>query len=132
MKFNNFINQCKNDDVCSYKNSLFKIGRLKEVIIQVFEAHLFGEFFQYLKERYSVDMIPKVKNNNYNPRHSNLYYDKPSLLFEDGVDFSILRANSQGWQTGKLKINISIEFIPDELEKTESPLDEIRQEIKQN
>ncbi|MFN9175992.1 MAG: KGK domain-containing protein [Synechocystis sp.] len=44
-----------------------------------------------------------------------------------------LKAGSSGWKKGRVKINVSVEFIPDETELSQyqSPLDEIRQEIKQ-
>ena len=56
------------------------------------------------------------------------------LWFEDGEKCEILKANSSGWQKGnfRLKMNISLEFIPDEPEKDTSPLDDVRQEININ
>lgn len=58
--------------------------------------------------------------------------------FDQGVDCEILKPNARGWQKGKLKIRIAVEFCPNELEeliddidslniKVESPLDDIRQ-----
>ncbi len=56
------------------------------------------------------------------------------LWFEDGEKCEILKSNSSGWQKGKfqLKINISLEFIPDEPKQVTSPLDDVRQEINTN
>ena len=53
---------------------------------------------------------------------------------KDGEKCEILKANSLGWQTGifKLRINLSLEFIPDELRENVSPLDDVRQEINTN
>ncbi|MEO1692215.1 MAG: KGK domain-containing protein [Cyanobacteria bacterium J06631_6] len=53
-----------------------------------------------------------------------------STWLEDGEKCEILRANSLGWQKGimKIKINVSLEFVPDEPEETASPLDDVRQE----
>ena len=53
--------------------------------------------------------------------------------FEDGEECEILRAGSSGWQKGKmkLKVNVTLEFIPDEPEETASPLDNVRQELEQ-
>ena len=50
-------------------------------------------------------------------------------VFEEGVCFQILKAGSSGWQKGKLRINVTLEFIPDEPEENKSPLDDVRQEI---
>ena len=52
MRFNEYIKQCQDDDVCSHKDYLFKIGELKEVVTSIFKEHLFTQFFQYLKEKY--------------------------------------------------------------------------------
>jgi hypothetical protein len=56
------------------------------------------------------------------------------LLCTQGADSEILKVASNGWKKGKLKINVSLEFIPDEPEiqnepesnEYKSPLDEIR------
>ena len=56
------------------------------------------------------------------------------LWFEDGESCEILKAGASGWQKGriKLKINLTLEFIPDEPEIEKSPLDDVRQEINLN
>lgn len=46
--------------------------------------------------------------------------------YREGVDCEMLKPGSN-WKKGKLKIRISIEFYPD---RPESPLDDIRQQIK--
>ena len=56
------------------------------------------------------------------------------LWFDDGENCEILKADSLGWQAGKfkLKVNLSLEFIPDEPQEKRSPLDDVRQEISTN
>ena len=56
------------------------------------------------------------------------------LWFKDGEKCEILRADSTGWQIGKmkLKINFTLEFTPDKPEFKASPLDDVRQEIEQD
>ncbi|MGB3403043.1 MAG: KGK domain-containing protein [Microcoleaceae cyanobacterium] len=57
-------------------------------------------------------------------------------LFKNGEACQMLKPY-QGWQKGKLRIKLILEFIPDEPEiieenghhETESPLDEIRQQL---
>jgi hypothetical protein len=51
---------------------------------------------------------------------------KQSVWLQEGVDCRILRAGVIGWQKGRLKVKVSVEFIPDE---PESPLDDIRQDM---
>lgn len=52
----------------------------------------------------------------------------------EGVDCATLKFGSQGWQKGKVRISLVIEFCPneptiDEIPQPESPLDDLRQMI---
>jgi KGK domain len=47
--------------------------------------------------------------------------------FSDGIKCEVLKPNSNGWEKGKFRINISIEFCPETLETKNSDLDSIRQ-----
>jgi hypothetical protein len=57
---------------------------------------------------------------------------KRDVWFNEGVDCKMLKAGTNGWQKGKLKTKVSVEFIPDESETPvyQSPLDEIYREIQ--
>ena len=66
-------------------------------------------------------------------------YTKPKLNWlEDGVDCEALVARQGKWQNGKIRIKLSIEFIPEpstelfkpESVSSESPLDDIRQSFE--
>ena len=61
---------------------------------------------------------------------------------DKGVDCKTLKFGAKGWQKGKVRIRVSIEFLPDEPEvgetpvtneiaQPESPLDDLRQMINQ-
>ena len=65
--------------------------------------------------------------------------------YVQGVNCEILKPGNKSWKKGKVKINISLEFCPDEPEteeitqsnnseinQTNSPLDDIRQMMNQN
>ncbi len=63
-----------------------------------------------------------------------------SNLFVQGVDCQVLRFGRKGWQKGKVRIKVSVEFCPDEpdveekpasneITQPESPLDDLRQMI---
>ncbi|MBD3886879.1 hypothetical protein IFO70_35195 [Phormidium tenue FACHB-886] len=66
-------------------------------------------------------------------------YSGAHALFSEGAACRILAPSAQGWQQGKLKIKISLEFYPDEetsstdngdavgVNKTEPSLDQIRE-----
>jgi hypothetical protein len=52
----------------------------------------------------------------------------------EGVDCETLKFGEKGWQKGKVRIKVSVEFCPDEPEieeipQAESPLDDLRQMI---
>lgn len=47
---------------------------------------------------------------------------------EDGGECQVLKSNGGGWKTGKIRIRI--EFIPDQAEPPQSPLDDLRAELK--
>lgn len=59
-------------------------------------------------------------------------FHNSNTWFYEGEDCEILSAGSPGWQKGKIKINVTLEFIPDEVEENQSPLDDVRQEINHN
>ncbi|BFM38491.1 KGK domain-containing protein [Synechocystis sp. LKSZ1] len=101
-----------------YRGALFKAQDVKQKISGVFTSLIPYQFSCRL---------------DVNNKEVNGYFYKPDKLFGEGLQCRILRSNSEGWKSGKIKVNvnISIEFIPDEPEITEpeSPLDEIRREI---
>ncbi|MGF1601339.1 MAG: KGK domain-containing protein [Thermosynechococcaceae cyanobacterium] len=56
--------------------------------------------------------------------------DKPEnyreAWFTKGLYCEVLKPNSQGWQKGKVRIKVTLEFCPEELEMSESALDALR------
>jgi hypothetical protein len=82
------------------------------------------EFIEVIKRRLSIG--EGIKNS----------------LFANGLDSEVLRVGKKAWQKGKVRINVSVEFCPDEPEidetapsneipQPESPLDDIRQMMNQ-
>ncbi len=51
----------------------------------------------------------------------------------EGIECEILKLGSNSWQKGKVRIKVTVEFCPDELEiqEPDSPLDDIRQTMNQ-
>lgn len=52
-----------------------------------------------------------------------------SALFSEGLDCEVLKPGAKGWQKGKVRI--SLQFCPDQTSESTSPLDDIRQNLKQ-
>jgi hypothetical protein len=115
MEYNSYLKECRNDDVISLSNKLYKLEDLKRGLNDYLEK----------QDNYSASYGLSSKLTN-----SGIAINKEEalLLLTEGTDSEILKITSNGWQKGKLKINVSIEFIPDEPEISEyqSPLDEIR------
>lgn len=62
---------------------------------------------------------------------NNRYQDRKKWI-EEGLDCELLNLGDSQWQKGKIRVEVSVEFVPDEPESTDyqSPLDEIRQEMQ--
>ncbi|MBE9044616.1 KGK domain protein [Pleurocapsales cyanobacterium LEGE 10410] len=128
MKFNNYLEQCQDDDVLCHKTDLFKVGKIKDAIITAFATVIPNKLQEELS-RQKIHIQPtKLVGEG---RKSRLTYDN-NIWFKEGVNFQVLKAGSKGWQKGKLKINLTLEFIPDEPEEEKSPLDDVRKELEQN
>ena len=112
LKTDEYLQQCDLKDVISFGSEKWvSIGKIKKNIYQSFVKY-------------------KTKINKNISKSSKIKHE--FSWFEQGENCEILRAGSQEWQRGKIKINVTLEFIPDEPEKTASPLDEVRQEINTN
>ena len=113
LKTNQYLQHCDSKDVLSFNHCAWiNIEQLLHMI-----------YLSFVQPSSAIDSI-----NNYIANHSIVNFNfnvKP--LFAEGLECEILKAGSQGWQKGKLKINFTLEFIPDEPEVEKSPLDDIRQ-----
>ena len=110
---NEYLQQCDSKDVVNFESKqFFYLKELRSLVIESFQDLFKNSLANYMNRTISS----KCKSH---------------LWFSEGEECEILRAGSQGWEKGKikLKMNITLEFIPDELEETKSPLDDVRQEI---
>lgn len=111
------------DGVIKFYNSMFKFTELIKAIKNAFQSKGLDELDNNLRSRGGVPIWREMKN----------------LWFNDGVEAEVLRLNRQGWQKGKIRIQILLEFCPDEPEITqtsettdnESPLDDLRRMINE-
>lgn len=133
---NTFIPLECNDDVIQISNDSFTVSRLKELVINGI-----------------LEKKPLSVGNNVNIHIGNCLdylgnfkiYDQDihvdDLQLQITKDCQLLKIGNKGWQTGKIKIKMSIsplnrysdyvdlEFCPDEPEIPESPLDDLRKMI---
>lgn len=118
---NNFeLQQCSENDVMEFDNETYRVRKIINAMSRVFKEVLGKQLFESLKNN-SINIYP-----GYHEGSKSIVY---SNYFSDGVDCEILKVGSDSWRKGKFKINVSIEFIPDEPETEPSELDSVRQEI---
>ncbi|BAY37787.1 hypothetical protein NIES2111_21280 [Nostoc sp. NIES-2111] len=112
------------DGVIVFQHSMFKLSHFIAAIKLAFQSKGLDELAVLLNNRGGV---PVWKDN------------KP-LWFSQGIKSEILRLNGQGWQKGKIRIKVTLEFCPDESESKEtlttstepdSPLDDLRRMINE-
>ena len=114
LNINEYLKQCDSKDVISFNNERWlDVNKLKSIVCLSF-YHA------------GINAVINRIANQYNFKTNNI-----EGWFRQGEECEILRAGSSGWQKGKIKINVTLEFIPDAPEE-KSPLDEVRQELKQN
>jgi len=129
-----FLENYENDDVCSFGSTMFKVGKLRQVMKLATASHLEGA----LTELFKTQGL-QIDTSKYNPQLR--CYDTQKW-FGDGIDCEALKIGAKGWQKGKVKITVIVEFCPDEPEmeetpennesetsKPESPLDDLRRQL---
>ena len=105
-----YLSQCDSKDVISFDSEKwFSIGKIKKIIQEAFRTHGIDSVTNKVSESSILNNI--------------------KIWFYQGEECEILRSGSPGWQKGKIKINVTLEFIPDEPQEVASPLDDVRQEM---
>jgi hypothetical protein len=117
LEYNDYVKNLRDDDILEQNDKVFKFDQVKKTLQTAFDS-----------------VIPSALINHNTSQKVDIYARSQNHWFSEGVDCRILKAGSNGWQKGKLKLKVTIEFIPDEPEIPEyqSPLDEIRREMQQN
>ena len=119
IEYNDFLKECRDDDVISLSSKVYK---LKDFIKNFTIA-----LNNFLGSQDSTCAFYGLSDKL---NKSGIIISKEDciLLCNKGANSETLKIASDGWKKGKLKINITVEFIPDELEIPEhkSPLDVYR------
>lgn len=109
---NEYLSQCDAKDVISFDSDKWtSVEKLEKIVYQSFANSGVSSTSNHISHS------SELKNS--------------FAWFSLGEKCEILRAGSQGWKKGKVKINITLEFIPDEIEENKSLLDDVRHEINQ-
>lgn len=133
------FHNCGNEDALSFGNAMLKVEKLKETVNEVLPENGLGQTLNSSLSKQKLDI-----NVGLTTDLTRYFYEK---WFGEGIDCEILRVGAQGWKKGKikLKLNVTIEFCPDEPEveelpennesetsQPESPLDDLRRQLLNN
>ncbi|EAZ90202.1 KGK domain-containing protein [Crocosphaera chwakensis] len=113
LKHNHYLDH--DEDVIAFSgDSLVKVSKVKDVINSFIKSRL----LKVLTDHFHHVGIRGEFINSFD-------------IFKYGQNCEILQIGSNGWKKGKIRLKVSLEFIPDEpeIKKIESPLDDIRQSM---
>lgn len=138
MEDNSFLQNYGDDDVLSSASGMFKVGKLTEAMKKAFGVSSLQTALNDVLKSEGVE----ISTTFYNP---SLRTHCQKNWLGEGVDCEILQIGAKGWQKGKLRIRVTVDFCPDEpdveeiqasdkpkIAQSESPLDDIRQMMKEN
>jgi hypothetical protein len=98
MEENNILPECCDDDVVSFRGKLFKVSQLRKMM-----GHAMTE----------ENQLNHTLSNALRQKGLELGLTDTKEFLNQGVKGEILTITGQGWQKGKIKMKISLEFIPD-------------------
>ena len=124
------------DDVLLWGEATFMVRRFKELAASKFSkiVEIYVEKGGYSPRKMMDWMSELCINEETKIMGGDIKWNSPT----EGIDCQVLKIGSNGWQKGKLKIEVnrsfqsgetqtSIKFCPDEPLEPKSPLDDIRQ-----
>jgi hypothetical protein len=116
IEYDDYLKALQDDDILKEQDRVYMIDSIKDIL----ESALSSPFARNIRSRSSDYNFPS------------LFHNKESDLLNNGVDCEILKVGKDGWQKGKLRVSLNVEFIPDkpEIPVYQSPLDEIYREIQ--
>lgn len=92
------------ESALAFAHSMFKLGEFMKSVKNAFETQGLDELGKALSNRGGVPTLKEDK----------------LLWFKSGVNCEILKPNTKGWQKGKIKLKITVEFCPDQPEVEET------------
>ncbi|AFY40708.1 KGK domain-containing protein [Nostoc sp. PCC 7107] len=124
MEDNFNLENCHPDDALSVKDKVFKIMQIQEGVQKVFGEDLSSMIYNSLN---SCGI--QIEPGGY--LVGSKYYKQYQKWFTEGIECEILKLGAKAWQPGKIRIKVTLEFIPDEpkITEPESPLDDLRRMI---
>ncbi|MBE9228154.1 KGK domain protein [Phormidium sp. LEGE 05292] len=125
MKFDFDMQNFGEHDVISFDDEMTKFGKFKESLKSAFVGILGNKLVESLE-------CQKIKGTKiYDGSRSDFTNWK---WFTEGKDCEILKIGAKGWQKGKIRVRVTLEFEPEQPEiiEPESPLDDLRRMMNEN
>lgn len=131
MKYDFYLESLGEEDIISFNNQMTKFGQVKQALTWALDRKIGDPLVESLESQ-GVQGIRIYESVSW--ARGRRMQDANWKWFTEGKDCEILRIGAKGWQKGKIKIKVSVEFEPDEPEisEPESPLDDLRQLLKQD
>ncbi|MEA5519249.1 KGK domain-containing protein [Limnoraphis robusta] len=125
MEDNITLQNCGENDVISFENESYRVSNFSDKVIGTLTAESSNYFVNYLVSK----GVQKAEI-----KHSDELKYPNGEWFNNGKECEILKLGSKGWQKGKVRFKVIVEFCPDEPEvsEPESPLDSLRQKLMES
>ncbi|MCC5634321.1 KGK domain protein [Nostoc sp. CHAB 5844] len=135
MEYNSYLKESSDEEVLSFGTLLCKLGKFKQIIDRALSIN----FSKIINDEFKLEGLDlKVIKETGRRSDGQLKYNwvNPDWFTRD-VECETLKMGAKGWQKGKFRIKITLEFCLDEpeIEQTseitepESPLDDLRRMI---
>lgn len=98
MEESKILPECSDDDVVSFRGKLFKVGELRKLMGRALCEH---------------NQLNHTLSTALRHRGLELAINDTKQFLEKGVKGELLKIDGKGWQKGKIKMTISLEFVPD-------------------
>ncbi len=123
-----YLEDCGQEDLFSFGDeSIIKANLIKEAI-QLAVAKEIPRVIEYALKAKNIN-LPKNQEENVLQWLGQLVENKPEIgemLLKEGIPCQLLKPQ-QNWRKGKLKLKLSLEFIPENQNKNwQSSLDDLR------
>jgi hypothetical protein len=114
MKENFQPKQIDRNDVLEFGNQTHKLIKLLEKIKTIFLSE-FSKNLSHLLRQHEINILPSG------------HISEAETWFDRGIDCEVLKVGATKWQKGKIRLNVSLEFVPDTAEENiwESEVEDI-------
>lgn len=97
------------DDVLSFRDGTVRVATLRHVL----DVALSSKLPDALAD--SLTTQKALFGGDRQFRNSKAWMRQDRNWFQDGIDCEVLQLGAAGWQQGKLRLRVTVEFVPDEL-----------------